>query len=199
MGVAFAQTAAAPRPPVKDTRSADPTLVRSGDYMSEPNHTRIVWAVKHNGFSTFMAVFPKFDAKLKLDAADPTKSSVEVSVPIDAVTSGVPAPEFTDTLKSDKYFNAAKFPTATFKSTSVTRLAPNKAAVNGELTFLGVTKPATLMATFNQSGEGPAPGYKVGFDGTMTFKRSEWGMMTSLPGVSDEVNLMIEAEFVPAK
>ena len=187
------------RPPTRDTRSADPAQAQSGNYTSEANHSRIIWSVKHNGFSTFMAVLPYFDAKLNLDAKDPSKSTLEVSVPMDKITTGVPAAEFTEQLKGERYFNVAKFPTANFKSTKVERAAPNKARVTGDLTFLGVTKPAVLEATFNQAGEGPNPGYKVGFDGMLTLKRSEFGLNTGVPNVSDDVMLMIEAEFVPAK
>ncbi len=190
---------AAARPPVKDTRSPDASAVQSGNYMSEPNHTRIVWSVKHNGFSTFLAILPQFDAKLGLDAKDVSKSTLDVTIPMGAITTGVPAAEFEGQLKGERYFNIAKFPNATFHATKIEKTGANKANVTGDLSFLGVTKPATLMVTFNQAGEGPAPGYKVGFDASGTIKRSDWGLTTLAPGVSDEVNLMIEAEFIPAK
>jgi polyisoprenoid-binding protein YceI len=198
-GAPAAGGGAAARPPVKDTRSADPSIVQSGNYMSEPNHSRILWSVSHNGFSTFTAVLPQYDAKLTLDAKDPTKSTLDVTVPMDKITTGVPEAAFTEQLKGDRWFNVAKFPTATFHATNIQKTGPNKAAVTGNLTFLGVTKPATLMVEFNQAGEGPAPGYKIGFNGMMVIKRSDWGLTTLVPGVSDQVSLQIEAEFIPAK
>lgn len=196
---AGAAPAAAARPQVKDTRSADPALAKSGTYMSEANHARITWSVTHNGFSTFSAVLPYFDAKLTLDAANPANSKLDVSVPMGQSSTGVPEAAFDGTLKGERLFNVAKFPNATFKATKIERTAPNMAKVTGDLSFLGVTKPAVLNVTFNQAGEGPGPGYKIGFTGTMNFKRSDWGLMTLLPGVSDEVSLNIEAEFVPPK
>ena len=145
------------------------------------------------------AVLADNKAILNLDAQNPEKSKLDVTLNMASVNPLVPADHFLPLLKSERIFNVAKFPTASFKSTKITRTAPNKATVTGDLTFLGATKPIDLMVTFNQSGEGPAPGYKVGFDATATMKRSEWGLKELLPSVGDDVSLTIEAEFVPIK
>ncbi|MMZ68247.1 hypothetical protein D1872_309080 [compost metagenome] len=72
---------------------------------------------------------------------------------------------------------------------------PNEAVVHGELTLRGVTKPVTMEVEFNQAGQ-TRGGYKAGFDGEATIKRSDFGITYALPGVSDEVELHIEGEFV---
>jgi polyisoprenoid-binding protein YceI len=183
----------------KDTRSSDPSKVKSGDYMSEPNHGRILWMLSHQGYSHFFAILADNKALLKLDAEHPENSQLTVTINMATVNPLVPADHFLPLLKSERIFDTAKYPTATFKSTKIVRTAPNKAIVTGDLTFRGITKPLDLNVTFNQSGEGPAPGYKVGFDATGTLKRSQWGLTELLPSVGDDVSLTIEAEFVPIK
>ena len=201
---ALAQTPANPPPQPgvmasRDTRSTDPSKVIPGDYMLEPNHGRIMWRLLHQGYSHFFTILSDNKGTLKLDVANPEKSQLDVTINMASVNPLVPAEHFLPLLKGDKMFNTDKFPVATYKSTKITRTAPNKATVTGDLTFLGVTKPVNLDVTFNQAGEGPAPGYKVGFDATGTFKRSEFGLTNLLPSVADDVELTIEAEFVPIK
>jgi polyisoprenoid-binding protein YceI len=109
---------------------------------------------------------------------------------------GTLLPDFDTRLKSDQFFNTMKFPTATFKSTRIERTSTNALRVSGDLTFLGVTRPTVLEATFNQAGDGLGPpGYRVGFDGRMVIIRSEHGMERS--SIGDSVALQIEAEFQP--
>jgi polyisoprenoid-binding protein YceI len=168
--------------------------VRSGSYKLDHDHARVIWNVSHHGYSTFSAAFSDIQGNLKFDAADPTRSHLDAAVSMNSV--GTLLPDFDARLKGDEFFNTLKFPTATFKSTHIERTAANALRVNGDLTFLGVTKPVVLEATFNQAGEGLGPpGYRVGFDGRMTIKRSEHGMQPS--SIGDAVMLQIEAEFEP--
>ncbi len=188
--------ALAAAPPVKDTRSPDPALVKSGTYVIDPHHGRIVWTVVHNGYSHLSALLPLMDATLTLDAQHPENSKLSATIHIDKITTGVQVEDFDGMLKGDRYFDIAKYPTATFTATRIERTAPNKANITGDLTLHGVTKPVTVQATFIQAGEGPGPGYRIGFDGHATLKRSEFGITGFLPSVSDDVDLTIEAEFV---
>ena len=100
-------------------------------------------------------------------------------------------------LKTADFFDTANHPVATFVSRSITVDAedPTEATVVGDLTLRGVTKPVTIAVEFN--GAGTVMGaYKSGFDGEATIKRSDFGITYALPGVSDEVELHIEGEFV---
>jgi polyisoprenoid-binding protein YceI len=172
-----------------------PAAVQGGTYAIEPTHTRVLFAVDHMGTSTWYGDFTHASGTLKLDPKTPAASSVEVSVPMASVstTNSVLDGE----LKSADWFDAAKFPTMTFKSTKVTVTGPGRASVAGELTLHGVTKPIVLEARFK--GAGPSPmtkAYMVGFDATGKIKRSQFGVTKYVPLVGDEVDLILSAPFV---
>ena len=172
-----------------------PAAVQSGTYAIEPSHTRILFAVDHMGTSTWYGDFTHASGTLKLDAKAPAASSVEVSAPMASVST-------TNTvldgeLKSADWFDAAKFPTMTFKSTKVTVTGPGRATIAGELTLHGVTKPVVLEARFKGAGPNPmTKAYTVGFDATGKIKRSEFGVTKYVPLVGDEVDLILSAPFV---
>ena len=195
--------AAADAPTNRAVRSADPASVPSGSYVDDPEHTRVMWTVSHHGYSHFFGMFPKVDATLNIDSVHPDKSSLSATVDMTVLgTMVIPASAnetFNKILRSDEVFNVEKFPTATFKSTKVTLKDKNKATVEGNLTFVGVTKPATMDVVFNQAGEGPTPGYRVGFDATITIKRLDWGTAGLAGQIGNEVTLNIEAEFMRPK
>ena len=95
--------------------------------------------------------------------------------------------------------DATAHPTVRFVSTRMVRNGPRAATVTGDLTFHGVTKPITLKAVFNGAGTDPiAKAYTVGFDGTTTIRRSEFGMKTYVPLIGDAVEIRISAAFVQA-
>ena len=94
-----------------------------------------------------------------------------------------------------RFFNSEQFPTATFSSNKVEITGPDTAVVTGDLTLVGVTKPVTLDVKLNKIGENPISKLKTaGFSATGVVKRSEFGISYALPGVSDEVQIAIEAE-----
>lgn len=173
-----------------------PSEVRAGDYKLDPDHGKITWSVDHLGFSTYTGQFINVQATLKLDPADPAASSLTATIPL---TDVAPNSDGLKThLQTPDFFDTAKHPTATFVSRSVTVDAddPTEATVVGDLTLRGVTKPVTMEVDFNQAGE-TRGGYKAGFDGEATIKRSEFGItFGSQMGLGDEVELHIEGEFV---
>ncbi|HSV01726.1 MAG TPA: YceI family protein [Phenylobacterium sp.] len=182
-GAALAQTAA-------------PAGVQAGTYAIEPIHTRVLFAVSHTGNSTWYGDFNHASGTLTLDPKNPAASKLEVSVPVDTIstTNAVLDKE----LKGADWFDAAKFPTMTFRSTRITPTGPQSADVAGELTLHGVTKPVVLHARFK--GAGPSPlshAYMVGFDATGEIKRSDFGITKYAPViVGDDVQLILSAPFV---
>lgn len=164
-------------------------------YKIEPGHTSVTFQYTHFGFSHPTGKFMNAVGSVSLDKADPSKSSVEVSFDIAGVNTGVPA---LDThLKSADFFDAAKFPTATFKSTKVTPTGKDTAKVDGNLTIHGVTKPVTLDVKLNKLDVHPMMKKEdAGFTATATIKRSDFGMGNYVPAVSDQIDLYIEAETI---
>jgi polyisoprenoid-binding protein YceI len=187
VGSALAQPA--PTPP-----SPDPSKVESGTYKAGSPHTRIVFSVVHMGFTDYYGQFNGINGELKLDAANPSNSELSITIPTDSVDAANTV--LTGELKSAQWFDAAKYPTITFKSTKVVRTGKDTAQVTGDLTFHGVTHPVTLDAKFNAGGVHPfTKKYTIGFNATGHLKRSDFDEKTYVPLISDNVDLMISAEF----
>lgn len=170
------------------------TAESTGTYELDKDHAFIVFSIKHLGFSDYIGRFNAFDAQLELNGTDPTKSSLSVTVMPESVDTH--NQELEVKLRGPNYFNIAQFEKATFVSRQITMSSRNRGTITGDLTMLGITKPVTLDVTLNGAGHNSyANVYDVGFSATATIKRSDWGMTTLIPQVSDEVKLIISAEF----
>lgn len=177
--------------------NTDPSAVEAGAYKLETSHARVVFATSHMGFSTWYGDFTGATGTLTLDPKSPAASKLEVSIPVASVTTT--NAKLDEELKSADWFDAATYPTITFKSTKVTVTAPGEAKVEGDLTFHGVTKPVTLDATFKASGQNPmTKAYTVGFEVKGALKRSDFGVKTYVPLIGDDVTLTISAPFEKA-
>ncbi len=168
-------------------------------YTLEPDYTQGVFRWNHLGFSSPAAQFAQGQGTLEFDAADPTRASVTVTIPLSTLYTGVPGLD--EHFRSTDFFDTAKFPTATFKSTRVQRGAmQDQLKVTGDLTLHGVTKPVTLDVTIVKVGTNPRTSLPtVGFDGMTTLKRSDFAMGKYVPQVSDEIQLHLISQAVEAK
>ncbi|MGA9658612.1 MAG: YceI family protein [Asticcacaulis sp.] len=162
-------------------------------YTLEPTHTAVTFGWTHMGFSHMTGKFMNAVGSVTLDDAAPANSSVEVSFAIDGLDTGVPA--LNEHLKGADFFDAAQFPTATFKSTKVDITGADTANVTGDLTIHGVTKPVTLAVKLNKKGANPmSQKAAVGFSATGTINRSDFGINKYVPAVSDQIDLTIDTE-----
>jgi polyisoprenoid-binding protein YceI len=172
----------------------DVAKVTGGTYQVEPSHTQIVFAYDHMGFTNNMGVVTMPTGTLTLDKANPAASKVSIEVPIANLTTGIPA--LNEHLAKPEFFDAAKFPTATFVSTGVKTDGPTGATITGNLTIKGITKPVTLDAEFYGAGANPMNKKEnIGFIATGTIKRSDYGMAMAVPMVADNIELKIIAAF----
>lgn len=179
------------------------TEAPAGTYTLDKAHATLAFRVDHIGFSNYTAQFDRFDATLQFDPGNPAASSVNASIEASSVDIPTPPAGFLDTLLGAAWFDAARFPQITFRSTKVEPTAPNAMRVHGELEFRGVKRPVTLDAVFNGGYAGHAlePQARIGFSARGTLRRSEFGMAEGVPppgtkmGVSDAVEILIEAEF----
>jgi polyisoprenoid-binding protein YceI len=175
--------------------SPDPASVKAGTYKVEPYHTQAGFSVSHFGFTNFSGVFSGASGSLVLDPAKPTAARLEVVIPIQSVQTTVA--QLDGMLKGDQWFDAAKFPTATFTSTKVVLSGKDSAVIAGNLTLHGVTKAITLRAHFVGAGVNPLDkSFTTGFEATGTIKRSDFGVSTYLPLVGDDVRLTIAGAFI---
>lgn len=174
-----------------------PSEVQSGDYKLDPEHGKITWSVDHLGFSTYVGQFVNVQAELKLDPANPSASTLTATIPLTDVASN--SDGLNRHLQTADFFDTANHPVATFRSTRIVVDADDRdeAAVHGDLTLRGVTRPVVMEVEFNQAGP-TRGGYKAGFDGEATIKRSDFGITFGLPALGDEVKLHVEGEFVRA-
>ena len=171
-----------------------PSDVQAGTYAVEPNHTQVTFSVSHMGISPFAGTFSGGSGSLVIDPAKPTAASLTVTMPIASIQTT--SAKLTEELRSADWLDVAKFPTATFKSTSVTRIGLDSAQIEGTLTLHGVTKPATIRAKLFGAGANPmSKKASVGFLGRMAIRRSQFGVTKYVPLVSDETVLVINAAF----
>lgn len=168
------------------------TPVGAAKYDIDPAHSAVIISWNHFGFTHPSARFDKIDGSVLLDKADLTKSSVSVTLPLEGLDTGVA--KLDEHLKSPDFFDAAQYPTATFKSTKVEKVGENGLKITGDLTVHGVTKPVTLNAKVNKIGlfeMGPYKAQAAGFDAETVIKRSDFGVNKYVPNVSDEIAVRI--------
>ncbi|MFN7169031.1 MAG: YceI family protein [Pannonibacter sp.] len=176
---------------------ATPALADPVAYEFDKSHSNLSFAYNHLGYSTTDGRFGGWDAKLVVDADKPEASSIELT--IDTTTLDTFFADRDKHLKSADFFDVAKFPKATFKSTKVTKTGDKELEIVGDLTIKDVTKPATLKVTVTTMGEHPmAKLPAIGFAGTTTIKRSDYGMNMYVPYVGDDVTITLHAETLAA-
>ena len=163
-------------------------------YTFEPQHTQGVISWNHLGFANPTAQFNNVAGTLDFDQADPSHASVMVTIPLTLMSTGVA--DLNDDFKSADFFDLARFPTATFKSTQVAKgTAPDSLKVVGDLSLHGMVRPVTLDVTLNKVGTNPRNNVPtVGFEAVAVLKRSDFGLGLYVPQVSDEIRIHITAE-----
>jgi polyisoprenoid-binding protein YceI len=177
----------------------DYAKAEKGVYTVDGSHALVTWKVWHMGTSHYSGRFDKVTGTLKFDPAKPEESTLSVN--IDPASADTTSAKLTEELVSAQFFDAAKYPAITFKSTKVVlgkKLADGKQAgkVTGDVSFHGVTKPVVLDVVFNGSQAHPMMGKQMlGFSATTTLRRSEFGVNYGIPMVGDEVRLELEVEF----
>ncbi|MDO7218526.1 YceI family protein [Acinetobacter nosocomialis] len=173
------------------------TLAAPVDYKIDPTHTATVFSWNHFGFSTPSANFSDIQGVIKVDNAKPANSSVDVTIPLSSVNTNVPALD--KEFQQEAWFNAAKYPNITFKSTKVETKDKKHFKITGDLTVKGVTKPVVLDAVLNKQGEHPmAKVPAIGFNATTSFNRSEFGLGSYVPNVGDKITVNITTEATAA-
>jgi polyisoprenoid-binding protein YceI len=179
--------------------SAGVMSAQTTQWKIDPMHSEADFAIKHMSISTVHGSFHGLSGVINFDPADLAKSSVEATIPVSTVDTGV-APRDND-LKSTRFFDATQFPTMTFKSISM-RKAGDHYDVTGDLTLHGVTKQVVLKLEDPGKTETGMDGKSVhrGFTATTTINRKDFGlafngMLKSGDAVlSDEVRIEIDID-----
>jgi polyisoprenoid-binding protein YceI len=175
--------------------SRDTSPAPTGSYNLDPSHSQLLFSIAHLGLTDYYGRFDRLSGTLNFDPKNPEKSAAAIT--IDTSSVDTPSSGVNDELKGT-VFGVRAFPTATFKSTAVTRTGADTGRIEGALTIKGVTRPVALDVVFSGGEEDPLNGsYALGFKATATIKRTDFGLtgMEWEPLVSDDVTLIINAMF----
>jgi polyisoprenoid-binding protein YceI len=184
-------------PVVLGAQAAPTVAVGPNTWTIDANHTASQFSVRHMMVSTVRGQFEKTSGTIEWDGKDPTTMSVKVS--IDAASVDTRVQRRDDDLRSDNFFDVAKFPTITFTSKKVVAAGAGKLRMTGDLAMHGVTKEIVLDV------EGPGAPIKqgqnlrVGASASVKINRHDWGLTYSrvteaVPVVGDEITITIDIE-----
>lgn len=178
---------------------AAPSFAFASAWEIDSSHSSAQFGVKHMMVSTVRGTFSNVKGTINLDDKDITKSTIEAT--LDATTVNTNEPKRDEHLRSPDFFDVAKYPTITFKSTKVAKAGKDKLNVTGDLTMHGVTKPVVLAV------EGPTPETKDawgnvrrGATATTKIKRSDFGLTWNKAleaggvAVGDEISITLDLE-----
>jgi polyisoprenoid-binding protein YceI len=156
----------------------------------DPSQTHVRFWVDAIGWPRTTGEFKSFKGRIDIDFDRPSRSRVEFRVAAKSVD--VDSATMDDYLRSEVFFNVARFPDMRFVSTSVEKRDEHHAQVTGDLTMLGVTRPISLdvevarkLAATNQ---------RVGFKATGVINRLDFGMNSGYPLISDAIHLTVTTE-----
>ena len=167
---------------------------QSATYTIDPTHTFVNFEAKHFGTSTLRGRFDKKEGAVQFDRAGKS-GKAEITIDIASVSTGVGPLD--GHLKSKDFFNAAEFASAKFVSDKFVFDGDKVTEVSGSLTMLGKSNPVTLKATNFNCYQNPMLKREVcGGDFETTITRSQWGMTYGLPGIPDNIRLLIQIEAV---
>ena len=163
-------------------------------YVVDGTHSFPSFSYTHLGFSTQQSKFDKTTGKITLDRAAKT-GTLDITIDVKSVNTGLEL--FNGHLQGEDYFNIEKFPAITFKSGNFKFDVDKIAAITGDLTIKGITKPVTLAVTSFNCAPHPFTKKEVcGANANARIKRSEFNAGKNAPAVSDEVTLNIVVEAI---
>ena len=174
--------------------SAPLAQAQTSTWVPDKAHSEVTFSILHLSLANVRGRFGNIGGTIVLNQADITKSTVNVTIDVTTVDTGVGQRD--DDLKSAHFFDAGQFPAATFVSRGVAK-SGNGLTVSGNLTLHGVTKPVVLEV---EGPTGPVPGMDhkphSGFSAVTTINRTDFGIGTNYPAtvVGDEVKLTIDLD-----
>ena len=145
----------------------------SGDYTIDPSHSRLGFVARHAMVTKVRGEFGDFTGSAKIDTADPSKSSVTVTIGAGSVSTG--SKDRDGHLSSADFFDAETYPEITFVSTRVERDGDDW-VITGDLAIKGQTKSVTVTFEPTGSAKDPFGNLRIGFEGKATLSRKDWGL-----------------------
>lgn len=163
-------------------------------YVIDPTHTYPRFSYSHFGLSTQLSRFNQTTGTVVLDKSART-ASVDVVIDMTSVDTGYAT--FNEHIQAEDFLDTAKHPKATFKSTRVTFDGDKPAAIDGNLTIKGITKPVTLEVTNFVNMTHPMLNKDaIGADASVVIRRTDFNAGKYAPNVGDELTISIALEAV---
>ncbi|MFE6777434.1 YceI family protein [Streptomyces sp. NPDC057702] len=182
---------------------ANPALAGlTGTYTIDPAHSSVGFTVRHAMVTNVRGSFVEHEGTLRLDGADPARSTAAIDITVASVDTGIKDRDAH--LLGDDFFAAETFPLMTFRSTGVEQVDDERFRVSGDLTIKDVTRPLSIDLDFNGAATDVYGAERVGFEGSATILRSEWGLTWNAAleaggvMVSDKVKLTFDISAVKA-
>lgn len=175
------------------------TVFGQTTYTLDKYHSRVNFSASHFGISHVEGNFKIIDATLVSKKADLTDAVITFKAEVNSINTEV---EYRDNdLKSASYFDAAKYPEITFKSTSFRKVAGKNYLLSGNLTIHGVTKPVVFRVLFNGTAVTAMKKPTAGFTLNGSINRVDFGVggdpLTT--GVGNKIDLTANVEFTIVK
>ncbi|MET7378507.1 YceI family protein [Streptomyces sp. NPDC005526] len=163
------------RPNSAGTAVADPALAAlTGEWMIDPAHSAIGFSVRHAMVSTVRGYFAEYRSSLVFDGTDPARSRADIMISTASVRTGVEQRDVH--LMGRDFLDVRAYPQMRFTSTAVQLAESDLYRMTGDLTIKKVTRPVVLDLTYIGHVTDPFGYERVGFDGTTTINRTEWGL-----------------------
>ncbi|MGQ0616579.1 MAG: YceI family protein [Acidimicrobiia bacterium] len=146
----------------------------SGAYTLDPAHSRIGFVARHAMVTKVRGSFKDFAGQGYFDAADPSKSRLEVTVQATSIDTG--NADRDGHLRGNDFFDMENHPEIRFVSTDIEPAGTNAYHVTGDLTVKGTTKPVTVDVEYTGSAVDPYGNQRIGLEGSVTINRKDWGV-----------------------
>lgn len=176
-------------------------IAKETKWVIDPMHSEVQFKVKHLMISTVTGSFNKFSGTVTTESEDFEDAEIEFSLDVNSISTNQ---EMRDNhLKNDDFFQADKYPTIDFKSTSFKKISDDSYALVGNLTMKGVTREVEVHAEFGGASKDNRGNLKAGFEITGTINRKDFGLtynaLTETGGLALSENIKLIANIQVAK
>jgi polyisoprenoid-binding protein YceI len=148
--------------------------ITGGDYRIDPAHSIIGFAIRHMEINWIEGRFKDFTGTIHYDESDITKSSVEFTAKVESIDTGIEGRD--KHLRTADFFEVAKYPEMTFKSTRVERKGKDNYVLHGDLTLKGVTRPVALPFIITGAVKDPRGNTRFGINAQTKINRRDFGI-----------------------
>lgn len=166
----------------------------AAEYSIDPDHTSVVFKVKHMDIAYIYGMFNNKEGTVQYDPKAPEKTSIDLTVDATSVFTGVKKRD--NHLRSPDFLNAKQHPEITFRSTSVQQNDDNVLEVTGDFTLRGVTRELTTDVKLTGSGKGPQGNFRRGFKTSFDVNRLEHNVDYMPDGLGKSIKITVSGEVI---